>query len=141
MIGKVMGLDLGEKTLGIAISDPLRIIANGIETFRFQELDLSSALERVKFYVQKEGIQEIALGLPLHMSGEESDHSKMCMKFKEMIEKSIPNVKVNMVDERWTTKQANRFLLEADLSRNKRKKVIDKMAAVINLETYLQYAK
>ncbi len=141
MIGKVMGLDLGEKTLGIAISDPLRIIANGIETFRFQELDLSSALERVKFYVQKEGIQEIALGLPLHMSGEESDHSKMCMKFKEMIEKSIPNVKVNMVDERWTTKQANRFLLEADLSRNKRKKVIDKMAAVIILETYLQYAK
>ncbi len=141
MIGKVMGLDLGEKTLGIAISDPLRIIANGIETFRFQELDLNSALERVKFYVQKEGIQEIALGLPLHMSGEESDHSKMCMKFKEMIEKSIPNVKVNMVDERWTTKQANRFLLEADLSRNKRKKVIDKMAAVIILETFLQYAK
>ncbi len=141
MIGKVMGLDLGEKTLGIAISDPLRIIANGIETFRFQELDLNSALERVKFYVQKEGIQEIALGLPLHMSGEESEHSKMCMKFKEMIENSIPNVKVNMVDERWTTKQANRFLLEADLSRNKRKKVIDKMAAVIILETYLQYAK
>lgn len=141
MIGKVMGLDLGEKTLGIAISDPLRIIANGIETFRFQELDLNSALERVKFYVQKEGIQEIALGLPLHMSGEESDHSKMCMKFKEMIENSIPNVKVNMVDERWTTKQANRFLLEADLSRNKRKKVIDKMAAVIILETFLQYAK
>ena len=141
MIGKVMGLDLGEKTLGIAISDPLRIIANGIETFRFQELDLNSALESVKFYVQKEGIQEIALGLPLHMSGEESEHSKMCMKFKEMIENSIPNVKVNMVDERWTTKQANRFLLEADLSRNKRKKVIDKMAAVIILETYLQYAK
>ena len=95
-------------------------------------------MERVKFYVKRDMIKEIALGLPLHMSGDESDHSLMCREFKERIEKEIPGIKVVLIDERWTTKQATRTLLEADLSRNKRKKVIDKMAAVVILETYLQ---
>jgi len=62
----------------------------------------------------------------------------MCREFKARIEKEIPGIKVVLIDERWTTKQATRTLLEADLSRNKRKKVIDKMAAVVILETYLQ---
>ena len=72
------------------------------------------------------------------MSGDESEHSKMARDFKLSIEEALPNVKVVLIDERWTTKQATRRLLEADLSRNKRKKVIDKMAAVVILETYLQ---
>ena len=141
MIGKVLGLDLGEKSLGIAESDLMGIIATGIENFRFESLDFDKALERVKFYVKRDNIKEIALGLPLHMSGDESDHSLMCREFKERIEKEIPGVKVALVDERWTTKQASRYLLEADLSRNKRKKVIDKMAAVCILEAYLPTRK
>ena len=79
-----------------------------------------------------------ALGLPLHMSGDESDHSRLARRFKEMIEEKIKDIKVVLVDERWTTKQANRVLLQADLSRAKRKKVIDKMAATVILETYLR---
>ena len=138
MIGKVLGLDLGEKTLGVAISDIMGIIANGVETFRFETAQYDKALERVKYHVEKDNIKEIALGLPLHMSGDESDHSRLCRSFKEMIESSIKGVKVVLIDERWTTKQANRVLLQADLSRAKRKKVIDKMAAVVILETYLQ---
>ena len=141
MIGKVLGLDLGEKSLGIAISDLMGIIATGIENFRFESMDFDKAMERVKFYVKRDNIKEIALGLPLHMSGDESDHSLMCRDFKARIEKEIPGVKVALVDERWTTKQANRYLLEADLSRNKRKKVIDKMAAVCILEAYLPTRK
>lgn len=141
MIGKVLGLDLGEKSLGIALSDLMGIIASGAENFRFESLDFDKALERVKFYVQKENIKEIALGYPLNMNGSESEHSRMCLSFKEMIEKALPYVKVIMVDERWTTKQANRRLLEADLSRGKRKQVIDKMAAVVILETYLNTRK
>ena len=141
MIGKVLGLDLGEKSLGIAISDLMGIIATGVENFRFESMDFDKAMERVKFYVKRDNIKEIALGLPIHMSGDESDHSLMCRDFKARIEKEIPGVKVALVDERWTTKQANRYLLEADLSRNKRKKVIDKMAAVCILETYLPTRK
>lgn len=141
MIGKVLGLDLGEKSLGIAISDLMGIIATGVENFRFESMDFDKAMERVKFYVKRDNIKEIALGLPLHMSGDESDHSLMCRDFKARIEKEIPGVKVVLVDERWTTKQANRYLLEADLSRNKRKKVIDKMAAVCILEAYLPTRK
>lgn len=138
MIGKVLGLDLGEKTLGIAVSDIMGIIANGVETFRFPDNEYDLAVERVKYFVSKDGIKEIALGLPLHMSGDESDHSRLCRHFKEMIEEAIPGIKVVLIDERWTTKQANRVLIQADLSRAKRKKVIDKMAAVVILETYLQ---
>ena len=138
MIGKVLGLDLGEKSLGIAVSDLMGIIATGVENFRFESMDFDKAMERVKFYVKRDNIKEIALGLPLHMSGDESDHSIMCREFKARIEKEIPGIKVVLIDERWTTKQATRTLLEADLSRNKRKKVIDKMAAVVILETYLQ---
>ena len=141
MIGKVLGLDLGEKSLGIAISDLMGIIATGVENFRFESMDFDKAMERVKFYVKRDNIKEIALGLPLHMSGDESDHSLMCRDFKARIEKEIPGVKVALVDERWTTKQANRYLLEADLSRNKRKKVIDKIAAVCILEAYLPTRK
>lgn len=141
MIGKVLGLDLGEKSLGIAISDLMGIIATGVENLRFESMDFDKAMERVKFYVKRDNIKEIALGLPLHMSGDESDHSLMCRDFKARIEKEIPGVKVALVDERWTTKQANRYLLEADLSRNKRKKVIDKMAAVCILEAYLPTRK
>ncbi len=138
MVGKVLGLDLGEKTLGIAMSDLLGIVANGIETFHFPTKQFDLALNRVKYYVEKENIHEIALGLPLHMSGDESEHSLMCKEFKEMLLKNIKNIKVTLIDERWTTKQAQRMLIDdADMSRKKRKKIIDKMAAQVILETYL----
>ena len=135
---KCLGLDLGEKTLGIAESDELGIIASGLENFRFEEKDYQKALERTLYYIDRDHIKEVALGLPLHMSGEESEHSLLAREFKKMIENERKDVKVVLVDERWTTKQATRFLLEADLSRKKRKNVIDKMAAVVILETYLK---
>ncbi len=138
MIGKVLGLDLGEKTLGIAESDLTGIIAQGAENFRFPDGDYDAALERALFYIQRDRIQEVALGLPLHMSGDESEHSLLAREFKKKLEEALPGLKVVLIDERWTTKQANRRLLEADLSRQKRKKVIDKMSAVVILETYLQ---
>ena len=78
MIGKVLGLDLGEKTLGVAVSDIMGIIATGVETFRFPDCQFEEALNRVRYFVEKDNIKEIALGLPLHMSGDESDHSRLC---------------------------------------------------------------
>ncbi len=141
MVGRVLGLDLGEKTLGIAMSDLLGMIASPIEVFRFPSCEFDKPLNRVKYFVEKENIKEIALGLPLHMSGDESDHSKMCREFKSAIEKELKGVKVTLIDERWTSVQSNRTLIEADVSRKKRKMVVDKMAAQIILDTYLMGRK
>lgn len=137
---RIIGLDLGTKTLGIAISDPLGIIATGIETFRFEEEDYEKAYERVAFYLKQYAIKQVVIGLPLHMSGEAGDKAKEAMAFKQELEKRFL-VAVDLLDERWTTKLANSRLLEADISRKKRKKVIDKMAAVIILQNYLDSKK
>lgn len=134
---KVLGLDLGTVTLGVAISRT-GIISTGYEEFRFEDSQWQIALQEVERIVNLEKINTIALGLPLNMSGTESEMSTNARNFKEMIEKAIPEVKVVLIDERWTTKQATNRLLESDLSRKKRKRVIDKMAAQIILDTYLE---
>lgn len=137
-MGKVIGLDLGSRTLGIAISDSLGMIAYGRETFRFEEGNYKKAAMYIIDYAKKENVNEIALGLPLHMNGDVGDHAQSALRFKEELLKLNPDLKIAMVDERMSTMLANRRLLEADLSRKKRKKVIDKMAAVVILETYLE---
>ena len=136
-MGKVIGLDLGTRTLGIAISDSLGMIAYGRETFRFEQGNYKAALAHVIELCEKENVNEIALGLPLHMNGDVGDHAQSAMRFKDQLLELNSNLKIVLVDERMSTMLANRRLLEADLSRNKRKKVIDKMAAVVILETYL----
>ena len=90
MIGKVLGLDLGEKTLGIAISDLMGIIATGVENFRFESCDFDKAMERVHFYVKRDMIKEIALGLPLNMNGSMSPRAESAMRFKSQLEEAAP---------------------------------------------------
>ncbi len=138
---KILGLDLGTKTLGIAISDSLGIAAHGYENFVFEFGNYKKAREHVVEILKKEGIEEIALGLPLHMSGEMSPRAESCLRFKDDLLKENLNLKIVMVDERMTTIIANNRLLEADLSRNKRKQVIDKMSAVVILESYMATRK
>lgn len=138
---KIIGLDLGTKTLGIAISDKLHIAAYGYENFKFPFLDDETALNHLFNILEKEDVNEMCLGLPLHMSGESSPSSKRALEFRDKILARNPNLKVEMIDERLTTVIANKRLLEADLSRKKRKNVIDKMAAVVILESYLQRRK
>lgn len=136
-MSKVMGLDLGSRTLGIALSDPLKIIAFGLETFRFKEGDYNSALNRVVELVKLHDVKEIVLGLPLHMNGDFGDRAQICSDFKASLENQLKDVKIVLRDERLTTVIANRRLLDADLSRKKRKTVIDKMAGVEILQNYL----
>ena len=133
---KVLGLDLGSRTLGIAISDALGIIATGVETFRFEDDRYDLALNRVIEIVKERKVTKIILGYPKHMNGDIGEKAKLCEDFKKQIEKSI-DIEVVLVDERWTTVIATKRLLEADLSRKKRKQVIDKMAAVEILQSYL----
>jgi len=133
---KVLGLDLGSRTIGIAISDSLGIIASGVETYRFNEDRYDLALNRVIEIVNERKVDKIVLGYPKHMNGDIGDRAKLCEEFKESIEKAL-NIEVILMDERWTTKLAESRLLEADISRKKRKKIIDKMAAVVILQNYL----
>ena len=140
-MNKLLGLDLGTKTLGIAISDALLIAAHGYENFTFEPGNYKKAREHVLKICDEEDITEIALGYPLHMNGEISERAKSCLRFKDDLLKDNPNLKITMVDERMTTIIANRRLLEADLSHKKRKEVIDKMSAVVILESYMMTRK
>lgn len=138
---KILGLDLGTKTLGIAISDALMIAAHGYENFTFEKGNYKKAREHVLEICKKENIDEIALGYPLYMSGDISPRAESTKRFKEDLEKDNPNLKIALVDERMTTIIANNRLMEANLSHNKRKEVIDKMSAVVILESYMDQKK
>ena len=133
---KVLGLDLGSRTVGIAISDALGIIATGVETYRFPDDRYDLALARVIEVVKERKVEKIVLGYPKHMNGDIGEKALLCEDFKKQLEEAL-NIEVYLMDERWTTKVANSRLLEADLSRKKRKEVIDKMAAVVILQNYL----
>lgn len=133
---RVMGLDLGSKTCGVALSDPLGMVARPVETTRFADNDYASCLKRVLELVKEYDVHQIVLGLPKHMNGDVGIRGEVSMHFKEMIEQNS-KVPVKLLDERLSTVQANRILLAADVSRKKRKQVIDQMAAVTILQSYL----
>lgn len=135
-MGRILGLDLGSKTIGIACSDLLKIVASGVETYHFAENDLEDALTHVLKVAKEREVEKFVLGLPKHMNGDIGERAQICLDFKDKLE-TASGLQVIMIDERWTTKQAERGLIQADISRKKRKKVIDKMAAVIILQTYL----
>ncbi len=137
---KILGLDLGTRTLGIAISDHLEILASPVETFRFKENDFETAAAYLEKYLNQHQIKKIIIGLPLHMTGEVGESAKMVINFKEILEKRY-KIEVVTIDERWSTKAAQRTLIEADISREKRKNLIDKMAAVVILQSYLDRQK
>lgn len=134
---KVIGLDLGSKTCGIAMSDVLGMIAHGVETFRFKEEQYDKAVERVVELVKENNIHTIVLGLPKHMNGDIGIRGEISIMFKGLLEAQIEDIEVLLVDERLTTKVAEKSLIFADVSRKNRKKVIDKMAAVTILQGYL----
>jgi len=135
-VGKILGLDLGTRTIGIAISDSLEMIASALETHRFKENDFDSALKRVEEIVKEKKVYKIILGFPKHMNGDVGEKALLCQEFGDKL-KELLDIEVILEDERWTTKLATSRLLEADVSRKKRKKVIDKMAAVVILQNYL----
>lgn len=135
-MGKILGLDLGTRTIGIAVSDSLEMIASAVETYRFKEDDFDSALKRVVEISKERKVSKIVLGYPKHMNGDVGDKALLCEDFRNKLIDSL-GLEVILVDERWTTKLAQNRLLEFDLSRNKRKQIIDKMAAVVILQNYL----
>lgn len=140
-MNRIISFDLGTKSLGIAISDSLGIAAHGYENFHFNNKAYQQAIAHAISIIDKEKINDVVIGLALNMDGSASPSSRAANIFKDELLKLRPNLKITMMDERMTTMQANRILLEADLSRAKRKKVIDKQSAVMILETHLARLK
>ena len=132
---KTIGLDLGSVTCGISISDALGWIAQALTTVRFAEDDYDDALNKVIAVCKEQKVIDIVLGLPKHMNGDIGFRGEICLAFKDKLEAQGYNV--TMWDERLTTAAAQRILIGADVSRKKRKKVIDQMAAVQILQSYL----
>lgn len=132
---RYLGLDLGSRTLGVALSDPTGLIASSYEVIRHNE-EYEMLVGKVKEIVEDKNIEKIVLGLPKNMNNTIGFKGELSYKFKEMLEKAIDK-EVILMDERLTTKEATNVLLANDTSRKKRKKVVDSVAATIILQSYL----
>ena len=133
---RCLGLDLGSKTLGIAISDRTNLIASVYTTLRFNDEDYNSLIEPLREIILKEEIDTLVLGLPKNMNNTLGERAMIALEFKNMLEKEF-GLRVVMEDERLTSVSANNILISADMSRNKRKKKVDGIAAEIILQGYL----
>ena len=136
---RIMSLDIGDRTVGIAVSDELLFTAQGVETIRRKSYkhDLARIRELSKQYETK----KFVVGLPKNMNGTVGERCDIVKNFTDKILEDIPDAEIIFWDERLSTVAADRYLLEADVSRAKRKKVIDKMAAVFILQGYLDSLK
>ena len=131
---RILGLDIGQKTIGVAISDPLGFTAQGITTIRRKKKEeyINEIINLCKEYV----VETIVVGLPKNMNGSIGFAGEKIMEFTELLKDSV-ECKIELWDERLTTVAAHRAMLEADLSRGKRKKIVDKIAATYILQGYL----
>jgi len=131
---RIMALDVGDRTIGVACSDEGLILASPVETI--QRRGPKADAIRVETLVRERGVTRVIAGLPLSLRGQEGPQSAKVREFVEVLKRRL-KVPVEMADERLTTREAERTLIEADLSRARRKEVIDQMAAVLILQTYL----
>lgn len=131
---RILGLDVGEKTIGVAISDPLGFTAQGVCTIHRKNINFD--IEEIQKYIQSYNCDLVVVGLPKNMNGTIGPQGEKIMTFAKKIEERL-NIKIEMWDERLTTVAAHRVMIEGDLSRNKRKKIVDKLAAMYILQGYL----
>lgn len=131
---RIIGLDVGDKTIGVALSDALGWTAQGLEVIRRGELEKD--LNRLREIIKEYEVGEIVVGLPKNMNGTLGERAEKTMDFGKVLQDSF-NLPIKFWDERLSTVEAERILLQGDVSRAKRKKVIDKMAASVILQSYL----
>lgn len=137
---RYLGLDLGTRTLGISISDTTKTIASALKTIRFNDSDYDSLIPELKDIIDEYNISKIVLGLPKNMNNTMGNRCTTTIEFQKKLIENF-NIEVVMQDERLSTVEATNYMLEADISRKKRKKKIDSLAANIILQTYLDKEK
>ncbi len=135
---RIMGLDYGEKRIGVAVSDPLGLIAQGISVISYSSLD--QALQEIEALCNEYAIEKIVVGNPYNMDGSRGRASEKAEGFALRLKEAL-SIEVDLIDERLSSISAEKVLLSGDLSRGKRRKVKDKLAAVLILEQYLTRIK
>lgn len=134
-MGRIMALDIGDKRVGIALSDPMKIVANPFDTLK--RVEIKGDINKIVKMIEENDVETVVCGLPKLLNNTESLQTQKAREFADML-KERTTAKVVMMDERLTTVQAQRVLLEADVRREKRKEVIDKLAATVILQSYLE---
>lgn len=136
-MGRILAIDYGQKRVGLAVTDPLKITANGLDTIAVHEI-----FNYLKQYTAKEDVEKFVIGLPKQMDGSESASMQYIHPFVVKLKKQFPDIDVVFIDERFTSVMAHNTMLEAGLKRKDRqnKALVDKIAATIILQTYLSSA-
>ena len=135
---RILGIDFGEKRIGLALSDPLGFTAQGLETLQRQ--NLKQVLAHIAEIVKKDGVGGILIGLPVNMDGTHGFKAEETLKFVRQLETFV-EVPVKTWDERLTSREANRRMVEGGLSRKKQKEKSDRMAATLILQNYLEFCR
>ena len=133
---RYLGLDLGTRTLGVSISDTTLTIASLYGTIHFSDSNYDELIPKLKEIIAENNVSKIILGLPKNMNNTMGPRAMETLDFKAKVEKEL-NIEVEMQDERLSTVEAHNYMIEADVSRKKRKKKVDSLAANIILQTYL----
>jgi len=136
-MGRILAIDYGQKRVGLAATDPLRMIANRLDTVPAKDV-----LEYLKKYTDKEAVDKIVIGLLKQMNGEESDSMKYIRPFAGLLKKTFPDIEIVYADERFSSVLAHKAMLDGGLKKKDRqnKALADKISAVIILQTYLESA-
>lgn len=133
--GRVLALDLGRVRIGMALSDPLGLTAQPLEVWK--RVGPRKDLQRIAAVAVEHGATAVVIGLPLRLSGEEGQAAEEAREFVTGLERRLPGVEIHLWDERLTTAEAERSMIAGNVRRDKRKKVIDALAAVLILQNYL----
>lgn len=137
---KVLGLDLGTKSLGVAVSDPHGLLARGVENYRFSDGDYEAAINKTLEWIKQERIETVVLGLPKNMNGSVGPQGEISLAFKAMLE-STASVEVVLWDERLSSRIASQQMISNKLKTKRRKNTLDQQAAVVILQSYLDSKK
>ena len=133
-----MGLDVGSRTVGVAVSDLMGWTAQGVETIRINEDEGDFGFDRLLVLIKEQSVNKVIIGLPKNMNNSIGPRAEASLAYGEKLQELLPEIEIAYQDERLTTAQAEQMLItEGDVSRKKRKQVIDKLAAVIILQNYL----
>ena len=137
---KILGLDLGSRTCGVAISDTLGMLAHGVETYHFSENAYKKCAYHIKNIVEENNIHTIVLGLPKHMNGDLGERAQISIDFKERLEKMM-DVEVILEDERLTTVAAHKTMNFLNVNKHKKREIVDTISAVYILESYMKMSQ
>lgn len=137
---RYLGIDLGSKTIGLSLSDETKTIASAYKTIFFDNEDYQSTISEIKDIIKEFNVGKIVMGLPKNMNNTLGERALITLDYKKLLEDNL-HIEVVMMDERLTSVISNSILLEADMSRKKRKKKVDSIAAQIILQDYLDKEK